>query len=311
MTTGPTALEINPRAAACARMGLGTAQFGLDYGITNATGRVRDDEVRGILAIAAANGIGMLDCAASYGEAEKVIGRLAPGIGTFRIVTKTPTVNASEVTAEDVSRFDAALDQSLENLGRSSVDGLLLHRAGDLAKRGGDRLTRFLIEARDSGRAERIGVSVYSGTEIDAVLEQLRPDIVQVPISVADQRLIESGHLARLNAFGIEVHGRSVFLQGVLLAASGSLPSEFEPARDRLEALGRAASANGLSRLEACLSFVLQQANIDVVIVGVARAAELDEVVAATVSVADRAVDGAGLGIDDERIVDPRNWPHR
>ena len=47
------------------RIGLGTAQFGLDYGITNSKGRVPEEEVGSILDAEEAAGINMLDTAAA------------------------------------------------------------------------------------------------------------------------------------------------------------------------------------------------------------------------------------------------------
>ncbi len=57
-----------------ARLGLGTVQFGLDYGISNRRGRTTLNEVCGILAIAAENGVRVLDTATTYGESEAILG---------------------------------------------------------------------------------------------------------------------------------------------------------------------------------------------------------------------------------------------
>ena len=53
---------------------LGTAQFGLDYGINNKRGRIRADEVLRMLDEAASSGIDTVDTAYSYGDSEKIIG---------------------------------------------------------------------------------------------------------------------------------------------------------------------------------------------------------------------------------------------
>ena len=39
---------------------------------------------------------------------------------------------------------------------------------------------------------------------------------MQVPFSLLDQRLLQDGSLARLKDLGVEIHARSLFLQGLL-----------------------------------------------------------------------------------------------
>src|SRR6201994_1527154 len=81
-------MERNPATAAVTRIGLGTVQFGTDYGISNTAGQVPASEVSLILASARRAGIGVIDTAASYGSAEEAIGRALRDADRFRIVTK-------------------------------------------------------------------------------------------------------------------------------------------------------------------------------------------------------------------------------
>ena len=52
----------------------GTAQFGMNYGIANRSGRVVQDEVSSILNFAWKKGIKCLDTAEAYGTSELAIG---------------------------------------------------------------------------------------------------------------------------------------------------------------------------------------------------------------------------------------------
>lgn len=267
--------------------------------------------MRALLGLARESGISLLDTAASYGDSEAILGRTMHPGDEFRIVTKTPVVAGPEVTDDDVRGFRRAVEQSLARLGRSRVYGLLVHQGRDIAKPGGDRLVDALGAIRDAGLADRIGVSVYTGDDIDAVLARFQPDIVQVPINIADQRLIQTGHLAHLKRIGIEVHGRSLFLQGVLLQNVETLPAHFATARAAFAAIGKAIAAQGLNPLQACLSFGFQRRELDALIVGATTKSELQDIVVAAQSIADRRFDGDGLGIDDPQIVDPTRWPQR
>ena len=81
---------------------------------------------------------------------------------------------------------------------------------------------------KSEGLVKRIGVSVYDAAEIDGVLEIFRPDVVQLPLNIFDQRLIQSGHIKALQSAGIEIHARSAFLQGILLSERSALPDYFK-----------------------------------------------------------------------------------
>ena len=72
------------------RLALGTAQFGLAYGIANQEGQVTRSDSNTMLQLAAANGIDMLDTAIAYGESETCLGEV--GVQGFKLVTKLPAV---------------------------------------------------------------------------------------------------------------------------------------------------------------------------------------------------------------------------
>jgi aryl-alcohol dehydrogenase-like predicted oxidoreductase len=151
-------------------------------------------------------------------------------------------------------------------------------------------------------------VSIYESNEIDRVLEIFNPDIVQMPVNLFDQRLIRSGHVAKLRAAGIEIHGRSAFLQGILLADTADLPNHFNRFYDALGTYSHFLKENKLSRLAASLGFMLEQSGVDKVVVGVTSLRELDEILEALLHhAALPAMDG--LASSDLDLIDPRRWP--
>ena len=70
---------------------LGTAQFGLNYGITNKLGKVNSEEVKKIINLANKNKINFIDTAQNYGEAENVLGREVV-LKNFKIITKHKSI---------------------------------------------------------------------------------------------------------------------------------------------------------------------------------------------------------------------------
>ena len=181
-----------------ARLGIGTVQFGLDYGVTNQTGKVSVNEAGTILQLGRQSGITVLDTAALYGDSEATIGR-AGGAG-FDIVTKTPKVSAEPSADAAADTIVSRFDQSIGNLLVDRVYALMVHDVGDLLGPYGDKVWRSLQDIRSSGRAGKIGASIYSGEDIDRLIERYDIDIVQVPINGLDSRLVDGGQLDALAA---------------------------------------------------------------------------------------------------------------
>lgn len=294
------------------RLGLGTVQFGLTYGVTNDIGRVPQDEVSAILDLAARNRVEMLDTAPSYGDAEAVLGRVLPRPSPVRIVTKTPmTAGLDPDGAAD--RVRAGLHQSLRDLNQPAVDAVLVHAVEDLLGSAGAAIWAALRVMRDQGLVRHLGVSAYTGAEIDAVLDRYAIDLIQVPFNALDQRLVTSGHLQRLADLGVEIHARSIFLQG-LLVCTGPLPKICPPeVCDHLGRLRHAWEEAGLSPLAGALSVAIHQPEVSVTLVGVTRKTDLIEVLAAfdRVALFPPPFSGSRFDLSDHWIIDPRCWAAR
>jgi aryl-alcohol dehydrogenase-like predicted oxidoreductase len=173
------------------KLGLGTAQFGMDYGVTNRQGQPSEAEALAWLRRAQIRGIQLLDTAPGYGTAERIVGAALRSGCHFEVVTKIPALATADARASILGGLRASLDR----LETDCVDGALLHHWQDAVGPQAAAVVRALQQAKEEGLARRVGVSVYRAADIDQVLRQFTPDLVQLPISVFDQRLAASGHL--------------------------------------------------------------------------------------------------------------------
>jgi aryl-alcohol dehydrogenase-like predicted oxidoreductase len=288
-------------------LGLGTAQFGMAYGVSNAAGCVPPEGVAAILAAACEAGVRVIDTAAQYGHSEHALGAAFPARHSFRIVTKSPLIDSRACGRERAQTATRGLETSLERLGQSGVYGLLVHDVKALAGADGDALWAALDALRAQGLVQRIGVSAYTGEDIDLVLSRYAPDLVQVPVSVLDQRLIESGHLARLKAHWIEVHARSVFLQGLLVMPPGERHGYFRRFERELAAFERFRVERGFSAVRVALGFLAAVPEVDVALVGVTTPAELRECVEA-LTASGPAAEFATLACRAPGLLNPSLW---
>ncbi len=279
------------------KLSLGTVQFGLDYGITNQNGQVTIDTARNILNIAKQNNIRTLDTASLYGNSEQVLGEI--GINDYRVITKTTFLK------NDINEVIDNFYKSLENLNRDKVEGLLIHNIGDIENHQFDTLFSKLSELKKEGLVEKIGFSTYTPEQIDFLLNTFDFDLIQVPFNVFDNRLIVGGQLKKLKNKAIEVHARSVFLQGLLLDFD-SLGGYFSNWDKKFDDYQKMVKDSGLSLLEYALNFSLNVEEIDKVLVGVNNKKQLIEIIEAS----HKKINNVLLPyvINDLNLINPSLW---
>jgi len=286
------------------KLALGTAQFGMDYGISNSQGRVEPAEVSRLLEVAESHGINTLDTAASYGDSEAVLGEI--GVRDFRVITKLPAIpNGSPTPA---NWFEQVVNRSLRNLRIDHVDVLLLHRPADLLGASGPSLSKGLQALRADGIVGKIGYSVYSPEELVSLSRVMWPDCIQAPLNLFDRRLIESGWLDELNRLGTEIHVRSAFLQGLLLMQPEERPSYFSCWNSLFAEYDKWLALIGMSPLEAALGYVMGVEGVDKVVVGVTSARELSEIIDAAALAGVQPP--ATLATTEESLINPSWWVH-
>jgi len=281
---------------------LGTAQFGMNYGIANQSGQVPSDEVVRILALARSEGIDTLDTAMDYGNSETCLGEC--GVAGFKIITKLSAVPDDATDVEGWVR--GKVQACLQRLRVPAVRGLLLHRPHQLSGPQGPQLARALQGLKADGLVEQLGVSIYSPAELGSVLQACSIDLVQAPFSLVDRRLHTSGWLQKLHDAGVEVHVRSAFLQGLLLMPRAGIPGKFEPWAATWDAWHAWLARHDVSAVQACLGFVRSFAQVHRIVAGVDSLGQFQQLLSSTQ--ADTLADWPAIGVDDETLVNPSKW---
>jgi len=284
------------------RLALGTAQFGLPYGISNRDGQTSRAECASILDLARQAGIATLDTAAAYGNSESVLGEL--GVADLRVITKLPAV--PEHCPSVSAWVETQLDDALSKLRISCLDGILLHRPAQLTAPYGQELFQALLEQQARGKAREIGISIYGPQELDTLPSHMRFGIVQAPLNILDTRLAKSGWVERLKDSETELHARSIFLQGLLLMSTSQRPGQFDRWRPIWRNWDDWLTATGLSALQACLRYALSLSWPDKLVIGVNSAAHLTEILIAARG--DLPPLPTSLRCDDPDLLNPSRW---
>lgn len=275
---------------------LGTAQWGSDYGRTNHSGRVSNHNLLRLIETASKMGITAVDTAANYGDSEERIAEFAP---SFDVQTKL------QVSGLNDDELEVSLEKSLRRVHRQSVRSILIHDWSTASLISRHRGIDFLQRAKTRGDIGKVGASIYSVEDLESVTD-LWPeiDVVQLPISVLDQRFENSDAIDSLRRRGTIIQARSIFLQGVLLSRDASAQFGY---CDPLTRWFSSFPGSVESRLSSALAFVLTRGWVDELVVGVTTASELDQISRA-IALEPLNHDWGQYACTDPAIIDPRVW---
>lgn len=284
------------------KLALGTVQFGLDYGVANNQGKTELDEAQAMLEYAAKQGIDTLDTAIAYGNSEETLGKI--GVESWQVISKFPEIPKD---CDNINVWmEETLLQSFSRLKVNTLYGLLLHRPLQLLEPFGNEIYQGLLVAKQKGLVQKIGISIYDVSELDALCDKYQFDLVQTPFNLLDKRLISSSWMSRLKEKNTEIHVRSIFLQGLLLMDINKRPEKFDHWRNLWTAWDEWLKESNLSAVEACIRYALSISEIDKVIVGADNLNQLKQIIdAANGDIPDVPVE---LHSNDINLLNPSRW---
>ena len=285
------------------RLVLGSANFGNEYGLANNHQLLDRERVSNILETADGAGITYIDTAPSYGQSEIMLGSI--GISKFRMISKIPWIQTKNESVPE--RMRSIVTESLKNLCCDNLHAILLHRPEQLFTNEGDEIFAELFSMKEQGLTKYIGCSVYDVSELENTVQKFRFDIIQLPLSVVDQRFLISGWIDRLVSSGIQVHARSIFLQGLLLMSKKLQPDWIQERDVVLKDWRQFLFETGYSPIEKCLEFVLGIKDISGILVGVDSVDHLTQIINFTSNY--RLLENFVPSEFNELIIDPRRWP--
>lgn len=281
-------------------LALGTVQFGLPYGVAGRDVAVPENEAIAILERAHAWGIRCLDTAAAYGDIEARLARLVQG-RDFRVVSKLPALPGGLAPDEIEPWVRDCIELSRERLG-SRLAALLFHRAEDLLEPHADRLWAAANE-HATKMDVKLGVSCYGPATLAKVRERFPIAMVQLPGNAFDQSI-----RAWAGAWtGVEIHLRSVFLQGLLLMPESIAARRIPVAAAALNRWHAWCRRHDIAPLTAALGIAKGLPGASHCVVGVDDMAQLEAIATAWRDAP--ILEAHELAVDDDRVFDPRRWP--
>ena len=292
------------------KFGLGTVQFGLDYGFTK---RKTQNEVNDILQTAFNNGITLIDTAREYGDSEDKIGNfMANYKNNFVVATKLRIIDdLDDLNYTNLkNNIYGSVEESLEKLQLNNVPILQLHQTIDELYKN-DNFWRVIHQLKEDKLIDLFGVSVYELSETKFITQNYNEcvDFFQIPYNVFDRRFDDIQKELDENSIGLV--SRSTFLKGVIPCSMDDTPkclNDIKPFKQKLQDL---ADECGCSVAELASVFVYYNDYINSTILGVNSPEELESNIK-SIDKFDKNIlkniDFDSLKIDDDYLTDPRKW---
>ena len=285
---------------------LGGAQLGSNYGILNNSSTLSSQEIEKLLSLALKYGIRYIDTAPAYGNSERILNN--KNFDHFSIISKTYLPDYIENNEDLVCEsFKATLDR----ISRNNIYGYLIHDTNQfLSLKNRKNIWKQLLDYKKNGLIKKLGFSVYTESEIDEVLDEFDSiDIIQLPVNIFDQRLLHSKVLKKAIHSNIELHARSIFLQGLLLCNVNMIPKNLTSIVNMRKEMDNYTSNLGISNLDLSLAYIKNLNFISKVVVGVKTLEHLELLNFANInSDSIKNIDYSCFKLNSYNELDPRNW---
>ena len=284
---------------------LGTVQFGLRYGINNTIGKLTEDQVFELLETAYDLGVRTLDTAEAYGNAHSVISNFhKQSKKRFNIISKYSSSNF-DYPIDLVERIQV----HCSNFNVNYLEGYMFHSYNDF-KMNINNDPNVLDNIKNSGLVKKIGVSVYSNDEIEDLLNFKNINLIQLPFNLFDNEYQRKEILEKVKKRNIEIHTRSVFLQGLFFKDINTLTNCLLPLKNNLSKLSLILKNYNISMESLALNYPLNKTYIDKVLIGVDSLEQLKNNIKATENDFDKSIYEKidCIQIKNTKLLNPSNW---
>ncbi len=280
---------------------LGTANFNGNYGIAQKK-NLELAQIEEILSFAQANNLNHFDSASSYGNSQKILGRLLENSNLVQIDSKIGNQECG--TVESILKF---VQKTLTELKISKLSTLYLHDANSLLGDNKSSTKNGLIKILEMGLADHIGVSVYTLNDLlDCKKELTALSRFQVPENICDRRLSHSEEMLELARDNNVINIRSIFLQGLLLMPIEDIPKSLSESRKSINDLELYAKKEHVKRIDLCIAYAKSISWASKIIVGVESKNQLKEILDSSYELNNEWEQS--VSVVNEVIMDPRKW---
>lgn len=279
---------------------IGTANFSNKYGVFK-NNELNLKQINSIFNIINKKKITYIDTAISYINCDKILGNYK--LDDLNIISKLGFYSDKKISEKTLLK---KINQTMLNLNKNKLYALLLHSPLESIQYKKDIYINFLNSLKENDLSSKIGVSVYNPEDLKICFNELNLDVVQIPINIFDNRFEYTGWLDKLKKNDIEIHARSIFLQGLI--NNYKWPKYFEKWTKKINFFYNEISKLNITPTEAAISYVNNIKQIDSVVLGVNDPNQILKYLDINISENHLENISDACSIDDENFYNPSKW---
>ncbi len=276
---------------------IGTAQFNNNYGIHQQNKNFNFKQKFFLIKYAKKKGIKWIDTAPNYKDAETELGNI--GVRDFNIITKLPKIKNNILKKNYLL---SKTEESLSKLKIKKLYGILVHDLKDINNKHREKYIKELKYLKKINLVKKVGISLYNINDLQKILKFWKPDLIQVPYNVIDRRLNNKKILKIIKKNKIEIHARSIFLQGLLIKRSKK--RKLQKWNLLFNRWFSWCKKNKLKPYEAAYLFVKKNKNINKIIIGFDNISQIKKIL----QIKKRINNFPDLECKDKMLINAFNW---
>jgi aryl-alcohol dehydrogenase-like predicted oxidoreductase len=281
---------------------IGTAQLSNNYGIFNKLKSIQNKELKKILNYCKKQNIFYIDLANSY---KNSINKLSKNnLVKFKIILKVGSINKNNY----FSNLKAIVEKTLKELKVKKIYSLMLHDERDIKYLSDKKIMEYFLDLKKKNIIQKIGLSIYNFKKLKVSLNSFPIDLIQVPFNIFDRRILDKKIQKIISKNKIEVHARSIFLQGLLLQDPSSRQKIIQKNQSLLNSWDKFNEYQQKKKIMNCIKFVSQFKKINKFVFGVDNLDQLKTIVSIIKEIDYNIKLHYNFKLKSKKIVDPRLW---
>ena len=265
--------------------------------------KITTKNIKKIIQFSKKNKIKYLDTAINYDNSNVILSKM--NIKRFNLISK---ISLPKKNIKDLKNWIIqSVIKERNNLRIKRLYALLFHDTKILKKKKDIiQICEAIDYLKEKKIIKKIGLSIYDPAELDKYFDYYNFEVVQFPLNIFDRRIIDSGWLDKLKKKQVELHARSIFLQGLLLLNKKNLPKKFLKWEKYFRSFDKFVEEKKISKKCACVSFVRNYSKIDKFVIGVNNYQQirenLDLIKLKTIKIPTH------LQVKSQRLINPKFW---
>jgi predicted aldo/keto reductase-like oxidoreductase len=246
---------------------LGTANFNQNYGLLN--NKLSKKKAKSLLSFARIKKIKYLETSRDYRDLNFIPKKNLNYFCLYKKIDVSDKYFLNGNTENKLIKYLFMKDGS-------RCYGVILRNPNFLLKKKNKKIFNILKKLQKKKLITEIGITIYDTKNLKKIVNIFRIDFIQLPYNFLNYKILQRTKKIVMNK-KIEIHVRSIFLQGLLLKKAKSLPPVLSKLKKYWIMIDKYLNYINLNRYSACLNFALNS-GADKIVLGANNKNQLKEI---------------------------------